>query len=1784
MFWFIFCFKNYIGGIVMHQSVKRWFQSLKHALLSDKGPSAERAKNGIRRAARKSLRLEALEERSMFAVAVVDNGSELVISTNANDNVKISAAAGILSVSSTTGLVNGNAQSGGVSTATFNLADFTTINVFSENASPLRFENVEIAGSAEFANESIVAIANHIDLTTGPLSVSGLSLATAVLGAAITVDHAINSTGNVSLIPLGASVSVQAPINAAGSNVTLIAGTLVPSNFTVTQTSAGAITAASVRADGAGGVDLSPAANVVGTIAGGVSGAGNFKFNNDANLTVGLVNVNGIQVTNGDVSLSVTATHSITTDRPIGANGTNKTITLAADSIDLDEGQSLGAANVVLQTVGAGANLTLGNAGLTNNELNAINATNLTVQAAGTITVSGAIDLVDNVSHLITLRAPAVNVANSISGNSSTGTLRFETNSLSLNGAIPHSVSAPAVEISTTANVAFNSTFNAGGMDFMPAELAALDEGIVDTLRIITTGDISFTGLTTDFADGFTLTSSAAVALQAGGTISTSSGGAIIASQLAAKGNSVALTSTSNMIASLAGSASGGNFEVTNSGAMTINTVDVGGRGIGATGINVTGAGNGIAVTAGGTLTVSQVVKAPGDITLTTTGSTSDLVTQHNSNYGINSSGGTTTLDSGRDIFLGTALGTGDVIGEGLVLNAVNDIFLDTTTYAEADGAAGVTVTAGGDVQIIRSIAFASRLNSNAAGAPISITTGAGKTFVVDSGSSGGVAANGGNITIETDNAELTSWAIATSGTVTWQTVTNGRGITLGSEVAGSLSLTDAELDLVEAGTLVVGSATTGAITVTADITRTASTAVELISASNIVQNGAAGSINTGGGTLLLTPGSTAEYQPNRSGADITASTASFTSGSDLDIVLNGTTVDTQYTQLNVAGTVNLTGVDLALSGSHTPVLGNVFTVVSATSRSGTFNGLANNDEITLNGETLRINYTATSVTLTAIGDPPVVDAVGPFSIPEYSAIATAVGTVTATDPDANPTFTWSITAGNTGGTFAINNAGEITVADSSLLVFTTNPTFTLTVQVSDGIYTDTGSVTINLTNVADYDYGDAPVTYGVAQHYEGDTGTGPLLGTRDYESASQPNATATGDDATGTDDEDGVTFSSTTLQPRINANVTLNASAAGIVDAWIDFNRNGMFDAAEKIASGLSVTTGANTFAVTVPDNAVTGTTYARFRISTAGSTLPTGLANDGEVEDYQLTIQNFAAGTAVLVDDPENPGPTNPDVLVITGRDNISDAIVVRTTSPGMVTVYMAPGGSLGTFPLASISRMIISGRSGNDSIVVESTAAKPINVPTTIYGDAGNDSISGGSGPDTIIGGDGVDSMAGNAGNDIFIGGNGNDVIAGGAGFDRIIEQPGAASVLATQLIVGTSTDRYSQIEQIELTGTAAGNSFVINNSTANVLIDGAGGNDTLSYTGDGNFVLTNSLLTRTSGATTATVTVTDITSVSLIGGAAANKFTVSEWTRTLAVNGGGGTDTIDDFGSDNYVLTPSQLQRSGRTAVSLVSVENAVLTSTTGTVDGTFTFDNWAGSATVNAGAGVDTLVVIDNAATMTLTNAKLTRTGRGAITFYGIEAAELTGGASANNINASAFSGKLQIDGKGGNDTLTSGSGVAIVFGGEGNDTLVAGSGPAVLVGGNGNDTLRVAGTPPGGSTAGHAILIGGAGIDKLTGGAGEDLLIDSSTDFDLIAADLANLLAHWTGVGSYQTRSAQLASDLNGQLNPDGVSDTLSGGIGALDLFFANLTGSATVKDKLLDLNRPSTEITINNV
>jgi uncharacterized repeat protein (TIGR01451 family) len=168
----------------------------------------------------------------------------------------------------------------------------------------------------------------------------------------------------------------------------------------------------------------------------------------------------------------------------------------------------------------------------------------------------------------------------------------------------------------------------------------------------------------------------------------------------------------------------------------------------------------------------------------------------------------------------------------------------------------------------------------------------------------------------------------------------------------------------------------------------------------------------------------------------------------------------------------------------------------------------------------------------------------------------------------------------------------------------------------------------------AELDFGDAPdPTYptllasdGARHLLGGSLYLGSLV---DAEPDGLPSSGASGDDIDNLDDEDGFTIGMLPIGGP--ATGTITASAAGLVDGWIDFNGDGDWDdPGEQVFTGFAVTAGGNAYSIPVPATAVAGHTVARIRISSAGGLAPTGLAPDGEVEDHAVHIVALDWGDA--------------------------------------------------------------------------------------------------------------------------------------------------------------------------------------------------------------------------------------------------------------------------------------------------------------------------------------------------------------------------------------------------------------------------------------------------------------------------------------------------------------------------------------------------------------------------
>ena len=258
------------------------------------------------------------------------------------------------------------------------------------------------------------------------------------------------------------------------------------------------------------------------------------------------------------------------------------------------------------------------------------------------------------------------------------------------------------------------------------------------------------------------------------------------------------------------------------------------------------------------------------------------------------------------------------------------------------------------------------RPNISSAGGQITINASEGSSSAVSFQSLTGVidlSSSGANLTINANSVTIgssSSIKIKNGSTFILKPKTAGTAVNLHANgalndntVTGPMNLASSFTDIprITGGTLQIGDENTGLVTSSTPITMNAGTSLKIVTATS-----SAGLSPTNTGTA-----STADF--------IMPSGTTFTLSAPLNIKIIGTTVNnesTGYRQLTVnGGTLALSGTTLALSGTYTPVIGNTFTIVSASSITGTFDGLAENATVNFNGKKLRINYTSTAVTLT---------------------------------------------------------------------------------------------------------------------------------------------------------------------------------------------------------------------------------------------------------------------------------------------------------------------------------------------------------------------------------------------------------------------------------------------------------------------------------------------------------------------------------------------------------------------------------------------------------------------------------------------------------------------------------------------------------------------------------------------------------------------------------------------------------------------------------------------------
>jgi Ca2+-binding RTX toxin-like protein len=140
--------------------------------------------------------------------------------------------------------------------------------------------------------------------------------------------------------------------------------------------------------------------------------------------------------------------------------------------------------------------------------------------------------------------------------------------------------------------------------------------------------------------------------------------------------------------------------------------------------------------------------------------------------------------------------------------------------------------------------------------------------------------------------------------------------------------------------------------------------------------------------------------------------------------------------------------------------------------------------------------------------------------------------------------------------------------------------------------------------------------------------------------------------------------------------------------------------------------------------------------------------------------------------------------------GGTAANDAIAVNLSRDGLSLVVLLNRQVVGTYPLSGVTRIEVHGLGGNDKVTVN----PKVLVPADLYGDGGNDILTGGAGPDRLFGGGGNDVLTGGIGNDVLVGGFGNDKLSGGLGANVLIGGVGTDRLTGgtgDDLLIGGST---------------------------------------------------------------------------------------------------------------------------------------------------------------------------------------------------------------------------------------------------------------------------------------------------------------------------------------------------------------------------------------------------------
>ncbi len=335
-------------------------------------------------------------------------------------------------------------------------------------------------------------------------------------------------------------------------------------------------------------------------------------------------------------------------------------------------------------------------------------------------------------------------------------------------------------------------------------------------------------------------------------------------------------------------------------------------------------------------------------------------------------------------------------------------------------------------------------------------------------------------------------------------------------------------------------------------------------------------------------------------------------------------------------------------------------------------------------------------------------------------------------------------------------------------------------------------------------------------------------------------------------------------------------------------------------------------------------------------------------------------------------NEGGAGIDTIEVNGGNGAEDFTV---TANGARVRFDRVNPAPFSLDIGTAENLVVNANGGNDSFSATGNLAALIKI--TVDGGAGDDTILGSNGIDLLLGGDGDDFIDGQQGNDVALMGAGNDVFQWdpGDGSDVVEGQADTDSML----FHGSATN-----ELFDASANGGRVSFTRNVGTIVMDINGVEGID-LNALGGSDSITINDL-----AGTDLVEFNTNLAGV--LGGTAGDG-----QPDTVIVNGTGGNDIIDVFGSG--------------TSISVVGLPVLV--------------------TVANAEAGNDSLVV------------------NGLAGNDGVTASTLVAGIV-----------KLTVDGGADNDTILGSQGSDVLLGGDGDDFLAGRQGNDLVLMGIGDDKFQ----------------------------------------------------------------------------------------------------------------------------